>query len=175
VERSQKEALIQEYNEIFSSAVSGVLVEYQGTTVEELTKLRKDLNAQGSRFRVLKNSLAKRAAAGTPYEGLADYFVKTRAFVYSDTDAAAAPKVITKAVKDNEKLKLIAGGLVTGETGVMLDAAGVEALGNLPSRDELLAKLLFLLNAPITNFARVLNEIPASFVRVLQAVADSKE
>ena len=174
MERSQKEALIQEYNEIFSSAVSGVLVEYQGTTVEELTKLRKDLNAQGSRFRVLKNSLAKRAAAGTPYEGLADHFVKTRAFVYSDTDAAA-PKVITKAVKDNEKLKLIAGGLVTGETGVMLDAAGVEALGNLPSRDELLAKLLFLLNAPITNFARVLNEIPASFVRVLQAVADSKE
>lgn len=175
MERSEKEALVAEYKEIFSSAVSGVLVDYQGSTVEELTNLRKTLHAKDSRFRVMKNSLAKIAAVGTPYEGLSDYFVKTRAFVYSDSDAAAAAKILTKAADKYDNLELVAGGLVTGETGEVLDVAGIKALSNLPSKEELIAKLLFLLNAPITNFARVLNEIPASFVRVLQAVADSKE
>lgn len=175
MERSEKEVLIKEFNEIFSTAVSGVLVDFQGCTVEELTNLRKTLHEKNSKFRVIKNRLAKIAAEGTPYEGLTDHFVQTRAFVYSDEDVASAAKIILKEAKSNEKIKVIAGGLVTGETGQVLDAAGVEALSNMPSREDLISKLLFLMNAPITNFARVLNEVPASFVRVLQSIADSKE
>ena len=72
-------------------------------------------------------------------------------------------------------MELVAGGLANGDTGEVLDLDGIKALSKLPSKEELIAKLLFLLNAPVTNFARVLNEIPASFARVLQAIADSKE
>ncbi len=175
MDRATKELLVKEYTELFSSAVTGVLVDYKGLNVEELTELRKTLFEKGSRFRVLKNSLAKIAAAGTPFENLVDQFVETRALVYSKDDVAAPAKIVTDAAKKNEKIKLISGLLVSGDKGEVLDNQGVKALGNLPSKEELLTKLLFVMNAPITNLARTLNEVPAKFVRTLQAVADSKE
>ncbi len=175
MDRATKEALVKEYKELFSSAITGVLVDYKGLNVEELTQLRKTLYEKQSKFRVLKNSLAKIAVAGTPFEGLGEQFVETRALVYSQDDVAAPAKIMTDAAKDNEKLKLISGVLVSGENGEVLDQQGIKALGNLPSQEELIVKLLFVMNAPITNFARVLNEVPAKFVRTLQAVADAKE
>ncbi len=175
MDRALKETLVKEYNEVFSSAKTGVLVDYKGTTVEELTNLRKSLYEKNSRFRVVKNSLAKLAAEGTPFESLSEHFTQTRALVFSDEDVAAPAKIISKAAKDNKKIKLIAGVLVSGEKGELLDADSVVELGDLPSREELLVQLLYLMNAPATNCVRVLNEIPCSFVRILQAVADSKE
>lgn len=175
MQRSEKETLVKEFTEIFSSAVSGVLVDYKGSTVEELTNLRKALNEKNSKFRVLKNSLAKIAIAGTPFENLGEHFTQTRALVYSDEDPVGVAKIITDEAKKNDSIKPIAGVLVTGGKGELLDINGIKDLGNLPSKEELLVKLLFLMNAPATNFVRVLNEVPASFVRVLQAVADSKE
>ncbi len=174
MERSQKEALVGQFHEIFGSAQSGVLVDFQGMTVEELTALRKTLWAKHSRFRVLKNRLAKIAAKDTPFEALSPDFKDSRAIVYTSGDPVSTAKVMTDIAKANDKLKVIAGILVTGDKAERLDAAGIKDLGNLPSREELLAKLLFLLNAPITQFVRTLNEIPTSFVRVLQAVADKK-
>lgn len=175
MDRAKKETLVKEFNNIFSSAVTGVLVDYKGSTVEELTKLRKTLYDKSSRMRVVKNTLAKRAVEGTPFEGLSEYFEETRALVYSTEDPAAPAKIITEEADKNDKLKLIAGVLVTSGKGDILDAGAVKALGNMPSKEELLVKLLFLMNAPATSFARVLNEVPASFVRVLQSIADSKE
>lgn len=174
MERSEKEALVQEYKEIFEKAPSGVLVDFQGMTVEEMTTVRKSLNAEGGVFRVMKNSLAKIATQGTHFEVLADDFKESRAFVFSEEDAIAPAKVLAKAAKSIENLKLIAGALVTGDKTDHLDAAGVKALAEMPSREELLVKLLYLFNAPTTSFVRTLNEVPASFVRVLQATADSK-
>lgn len=174
MDRATKEATIKEFNDIFSNTASGVLIDFQGTTVEEITKLRKTLYEQNSKLRVLKNRLAKIGAKDTPAEGLADQFVQTRAFVYSEEDVVAPAKVIFKEAKDNKKIKVIGGLLVSGDKAQVLDINGIEALGNLPSREELIAKLLYVLNAPITNFARTLNEIPASFARVIQAIADSK-
>ncbi len=175
MERSTKELLVKEYSELFSSAITGVLVDYKGINVEDLTELRKTLNEKNSKFKVLKNSLAKIAAAGTPFEGLSDHLIETRALVYSDEDVAAPAKIISDTVKKNDNIKLIAGILVSGEKGELLDNQGIKALGNLPSKEELLVQLLYVMNAPVTNFVRTLNEIPSSFVRVLQAVADSKE
>lgn len=175
MDRATKEALVKEYKDVFSSAVTGVLVDYKGLNVEELTELRKTLYEKNSRFRVLKNTLAKIASKDTPFEGLGDHFTETRALVYSQEDVAAPAAIITKAAKDNEKLKLISGVLVSGEKGEVLDDQGIKALGNLPSKEELIVKLLFVMNAPITNFVRVLNEVPSKFVRTLKAVADSKE
>ncbi len=175
MDRATKELLVKEYKELFSSAITGVLVDYKGLNVEQLTELRKTLFDKNSRFRVLKNSLAKIAVAGTPFEELGEQFVETRALVYSEEDVVAPAKIVTDAAKKNEKIKLISGLLVSGDKGEVLDGQGVKALGNLPSKEELITQLLFVMNAPITNFVRVLNEVPSKFVRTLKAVADSKE
>ncbi len=151
------------------------MVDYKGLNVEELTNLRKTLHEKNSKFKVLKNSLAKLAASGTPFEELGDQFTETRALVYSQDDVAAPAKIISEAAKSNDKFKIIAGLLVSGEKGEVLDTAGIKELGNLPSQEELIVKLLYVMNAPITNFVRVLNEVPSKFVRTLQAVADSKQ
>ena len=174
MERSEKEALVAEYKEIFQNAPAGVLVDYQGMTVEELTTLRKSLFAGQSKFRVVKNRLARIAAVGTPYEVLSADFTQTRAFIYSEEDAVAPAKIMTKAAKDFEKINLVSGCLITGDHAERLDKNGVIALGNLPSREELLTKLLFVMNGTATSFVRTLNEVPSKFVRGLQAVADSK-
>jgi large subunit ribosomal protein L10 len=174
MEKAAKELLMKEYKELFSSAITGVLVDYKGLNVEELTGLRKILFEKNSKLRVLKNSLAKIAAAGTPFEKLGDQFVETRALVYSQEDVLAPAKIIAEAAKKNEKIKLISGVLVTGKKGEILDSLGIKALANLPSKEELLVQLLYVMNAPITNFVRVLNEVPGKFVRTLKAIADSK-
>ena len=175
MDKAIKETLVKEFNEIFSSAVTGVLVDYKGSTVEELTNLRKTLYGKSSRMRVVKNTLAKLAVEGTPFAELSDYFKETRALVYSLDDPTAPAKIISEEVAKNDNLKLVAGVLVTSGKGEILDAGAIKDLGNMPSKEELLVKLLFLMNAPATNFVRVLNEVPASFVRVLQAIADAKE
>ncbi len=175
MDRTAKELLVEEYKQVFSSAITGVLVDYKGLNVEELTTLRKSLYEKNSRFRVIKNSLAKIAVSGTPFEELGDHFTETRALVYSNEDVAGPAKIISEVAKKNDKVKIVSGVLVSGEKGEVLDEAGIKALGNLPSQEELIGKLLFVMNAPITNFVRVLNEVPSKFVRTLQAVADSKE
>ena len=175
MDRATKERLVEEYKSLFSSAVTGVLVDYKGLSVEELTTLRKTLYEKSSKFRVMKNSLARLAVAGTPFEELSEHFVETRALVYSEDDVAGPAKVITKEAKDNDNLRLVAGVLVSGEKGELLNDNEVKALGNLPSKEDLLVQLLFVMNAPATNFVRVLNEIPSGLVRVLQAAADSRE
>lgn len=174
MDKAYKKELVSDFKAIFDQAQAGILIDYKGLTVEELTALRKNLFSEESNLRVIKNTLAKIAAEGTPCEVLADQFVETRAFVYSNSNPVSPAKLIAKEAKNNEKIKLIAGILNSEGTGKLLDIEGIKELGSLPSKEVLIAKLLFILNAPITNFARVLNEIPASLVRVLQAAADSK-
>ena len=172
--RSTKEVLVGEFNSIFAEAQAGILIDFQGTSVADLTAVRKALNAKGAKLRVVKNSLAKIASEGTPYEGLKDDFVKTRALAYSSEDPVGVAKVIADQAKTIETMQLISGVLVTGEKGKVLSEADIKALGEMPSREDLLCKLLYVLNAPTTNFVRTLNEVPASFARVLSAVAESK-
>ena len=174
MDRSTKEELVEEYGNIFKNAVSGVLVDYKGATVEELTTLRKSLYEKNSKFRVIKNSLAKIGAKDTPCEELSEHFVETRAFVYSDEDITAPAKIISNEIKTNKKLSMVAGVLVSGEKSEVLDINGIEALSKMPTREELLVKLLYVMNGPATGLVKVLNEVPASFVRTLSAVAESK-
>lgn len=173
--RSQKENLLKEFQVIFNKSATGVLVDYQGMSVEELTSLRKLLYENGTKIKILKNTLARKASQGTPFQILSDHFISTRALVYNSEDVVSPSKVLSKEVENIENLKLISGVLVSKGEAQILDESQIKDLGNLPSKEELIAKLLFLLNAPITNFARVLSEIPASFVRVLQNIVDSKK
>jgi len=174
MERSQKEAQVNELRSIFNSISAGVLVDYRGIEANQVVELRKKLNDASSTMKVIKNSLARIAAENTPIAELADQFTQTRALVYSDGDAVQQAKVLSEAAKSLDKLKILAGILVGDSKISILNSGEVEALSKLPSRDELIMKLLFLMQAPATQFVRTLNAVPAKFVRTLAAVRDSK-
>ena len=124
----------------------------------------------GVYLRVLKNSLARRAVADSPFSGLADQMVGPLIYGISD-DPVAAAKVISDFAKGNDKLVVTGGSLPNS----VIDAAGVKALATMPSREELLAKLMGTMQAPVAQFMRTLNEVPAKFVRTVAAIRDQKE
>lgn len=174
MERSQKEAQVNELRSIFNSMSAGVLVDYRGIEANQVVELRKKLNDASSTMKVIKNSLARIAAENTPIAELADQFTQTRALVYSDGDAVQQAKILSEAAKSLDKLKILAGILIGDSKTSILNSGEVEALSKLPSRDELIMKLLFLMQAPATQFVRTLNAVPAKFVRTLAAIRDSK-
>ena len=174
MERSQKEAQVNELRSIFNSMSAGVLVDYRGIEANQVVELRKKLNDASSTMKVIKNSLARIAAENTPIAELADQFTQTRALVYSDGDAVQQAKVLSEAAKSLDKLKILAGILVGDSKTSILNSGEVEALSKLPSIDQLVMKLLFLMQAPATQFVRTLNAVPAKFVRTLAAIRDSK-
>lgn len=168
--RQEKAAVIEEVSAQLAEAQSVVVAEYRGLSVGSVTQLRKDARAAGVYLRVLKNTLARRAVEGTPFEGLSDKL--TGPLIYGiSTDPVSAAKVLANFAKTNDKLVLTAGAM----PGQVMDAAGVKALATMPSRDELLARLLGTMQAPIATFVRTLNEVPTKFVRGLAAVCDQKE
>ena len=174
MERSQKEAQVSELRTIFKSMSAGVLVDYRGIEANQVVELRKKLNDASSTMKVIKNSLARIAAEDTPFAELADQFTQTRALVYCDGDAVQQAKVLSEAAKRLDNLKILAGILVGDSKTSILNTGEVEALSKLPSREELLMKLLFLMQAPATQFVRTLNAVPAKLVRTLAAIRDSK-
>ena len=167
--RAEKENVIAEVAAKAATAEVIVFAEYRGLEVADMTILRKQAREGGVYLRVLKNSLAKRAFSGTPYEVISDKLVGPLIYGISE-DPVAAAKVLDGFAKDNEKLVLKGGAMPTSE----LDMAGIKALASLPSRDELLAMLLGTMQAPVAKFVRTLNEVPTSFARVLAAVRDQK-
>jgi large subunit ribosomal protein L10 len=147
-----------------------VLAEYRGIKVEQLTVLRKQARESGVYLRVLKNTLARRAVMGTPFEKLADQMVGPLAYGMS-TDPVAAAKVLHGFAKTNDKL-VIKGGALPGQ---VMTAKQVGALATMPSREQLLATLMGTMQAPVTKFVQTLNEVPGRFVRTLAALRDQKE
>jgi large subunit ribosomal protein L10 len=135
-----------------------------------MTELRKKARGSGVYLRVLKNTLARRAVADTPFKGLADKMVGPLAYGIS-SDPVAAAKVLHAFAKDNEKFVIKAGAM----PNVMMSAREVADLARLPSRNELLTKLVATMQAPIAKFVRTLNEVPGKFARALAAVRDQKE
>lgn len=168
--RSEKAAVVEDVSALVASAQSIVLAEYRGLGVEAITGLRKQARGQGVQLRVLKNTLARRAVAGTPFEKLSDQMVGPLIYGVAQ-DPVSAAKVLSDFAKSNDKLVIKAGAMPHS----LLDANGVKALATLPSREELLAKLLGTLQAPVTKFVQTLNEVPAKFVRTLAAVQSAKE
>jgi len=174
VERSAKEALVGEMKEMFTSVSAAVLVNYQGLSANDLVELRKKLNENSSKMRVVKNTLAKIAAEGTPFEEIASQLVDARALVVSYEDPVGQAKVLLDFAKEHDALKVYGGLLSTSGRVSVLSEKEIEALAKLPSKEELIVKLLFILQSPAIQIVRTLNEIPAKFVRVLSAIAESK-
>ena len=168
--RKEKAVVIEDVTTQVAAAQSIVVAEYRGLDVASVTVLRKNARASGVYLRVLKNSLARKAIVGTPFEALSVKLVGPLIYAIS-TDPVAAAKVLSAFAKDNEKLAIKAGALPNS----ILDVNGVKALATMPSRDELLSKLLGTMQAPIAQFVRTLNEVPTKFVRGLAAVRDQKQ
>ncbi|HSR01423.1 MAG TPA: 50S ribosomal protein L10 [Methylophilaceae bacterium] len=167
---AEKKAVVAEVSEKVASAQAIVLAEYRGLTVSEITTLRAEARKSDVYLRVLKNTLVRRAVEGTPFSALTDDMVGPLMFGIS-ADPVAAAKVMNNFAKDNDKFVIKAGAM----PNAVLDPAGVKALATMPSREELLAKLLGTMQAPIAKFVQTLNEVPTKFVRGLAAVRDQKE
>lgn len=165
-----KKEVVAEVSARLAKAQAVVLAEYRGLAVGQITALRSQARASGVYLRVLKNTLARRAVQGTPFEKLADQMVGPLAYGISD-DPVAAAKVLHTYAKGNDKL-VIKGGAMPN---YLMNAKEVGNLATMPSRDELLAKLLGTMQAPVAKFVQTLNEVPGKFVRTLAAVRDQKE
>ena len=165
-----KKEVVAEVSQRLAKAQAIVLAEYRGLGVEQITQLRKQARASGVYLRVLKNTLARRAVQGTPFEKLSDQMVGPLAYGISE-DPVNAAKVLAAYAKGNEKL-VIKGGSLPNQ---VLSAKEIGALATMPSREQLLASLMGTMNAPITKFVQTLNEVPSKFVRTLAALRDAKE
>ncbi|MDO8895923.1 MAG: 50S ribosomal protein L10 [Nitrosomonas sp.] len=165
----EKKAIVAEVSAQVASAQAIIIAEYRGIEVGKMTQLRAKTRESGIYFRVIKNSLVRRAVADTPYEGLAKHMIGP--LVYGiGTDPVSAAKVLHEFSKDNEKFVIKVGAI--GEHVMSRDE--ITALAALPSREELLSKLLGTMQAPITKFVQTLNEVPARFARGLAMVRDNK-
>jgi large subunit ribosomal protein L10 len=149
--RNEKAAVVEDVTTQVAKSQTLALAEYRGLTVEHMNKLRVDARAKGVYLHVVKNTLARRAVAGTPFEVLAESMVGPLIYGFSE-DPVAAAKVVADFAKGNDKLVLKAGA----HGGKVLDAAGVKALAAIPSKEVLLSQLLMLIQSPISRFARVI-------------------
>ena len=150
-----KKPIVQEISEQIKDAQSVVVVDYRGLTVAEDTQLRKQLREAGVAYKVYKNTLVNFAIKGTDFESLSDVLEGPNAFAISTTDATAPARVIAKFAKTAPALEIKAGVV----EGTFYDADGMKAIATIPSREELLSKFLGSIQSPITNFARVINQI----------------
>jgi large subunit ribosomal protein L10 len=166
----EKKAVVEEIAAQVAGAKGIVLAEYRGLEVGNMTELRRRARGSGVYLRVLKNTLARRAVKDTPFAKLADQMVGPLVYGIS-SDPVATAKVMNEFAKGNDKFVIKAGAM----PNAVISAKEVAALASLPSRDELLAKLLGTMQAPIAQFVRTLNEVPSKFVRALAAVRDAKE
>ena len=150
-----KQPIVAAIAEDVKDACSVVLVDYRGLTVAQDTELRKQLREAGIIYKVCKNTMMKRAFEGTEFEGLSAYLEGPSAMAVSKDDATAPARIICKFAKTADKLEVKAGVV----EGKVYDMAGVQALSAIPSREELLSKLLGSIQSPIANFARVIKQI----------------
>jgi large subunit ribosomal protein L10 len=163
----QKQDVVAEVSAQVAQAQSVVIAEYRNLTVADMTDLRRKARNAGVYLRVVKNTLARRAVADTPFKGLAEQMSGPLAYGIS-ADPVAAARVLSDYAKANDKL-VIKGGR---ESAV---GQGCRALGLLPSREQLLAQLLGTMQAPVAKFVQTLNEVPGKFVRTLAAVHEQRE
>ena len=166
----QKKQVVEDVSAVVGNAQATVIAEYRGMTVEQMKVLRREAYDNNVYVKVVKNTLLKRAVKDTEHSCLDDLLVGPLAFAASE-DPVAVAKVLDKYAKEYDALEIKAGSMA----GNVLSEGEIKALAQLPSRDELLAKLMGTMQAPVAKFVQTLNEVPTKFARGLAAVRDSKE
>jgi len=165
----QKQAMVSEVAAKLAGAQAVIVAEYRGLNVERVTQLRARARKSGLYLRVLKNTLARRAVQGTPFEKLTEQMSGPLMYGIA-ADPVAGAKVLSEFAKENELFVIKAGAT----PNAVMSAKDVKALALLPSREELLAKLMGTMQAPIAQLVRTMNEVPGKFVRTLAALRDAK-
>lgn len=166
----RKQAMVDEVAARLARAQALIVAENRGLDVAAITGLRARARKSGLYLRVLKNTLARRAVKGTPFEGLSEQMAGPLVYCIAQ-DPVAGARVLAEFARDNERL-VIKGGAMPG---TLMSAQDVKVLATMPSREELLAKLMATMKAPIAQLVRTMNEVPARFVRTLAAVRDARE
>jgi len=159
------------YEQGLGASDTAFLVGFDKITVEQDDELRRRVREQGGQYQVVKNRLAKRAIQGTPYEELGDHFKGPTAVAYSD-DAVGLAKALSEFAKEQEDVLEFKGGLVDGQR---VSGEEIKHIASLPSREALIAKLLFMLQSPVSRFVRSMGAIPQQFVSVLEQVRQQKD
>ena len=170
ISRAKKEEMVESYAQGLGTSGNAFLVGFDKITVAQVDDLRRRVREQGGHYEVVKNRLAKRAVAGTAYEELGEHFSGPTAVAYSD-DPVGLAKALTDFAKEAPVLEFKAG-LVEGQP---VSGDAIKDIASLPSREELLAKLLFLMKSPVSRFVRTLGALPQGFVTVLDQIAQKKE
>ena len=166
-----KKVAVEELQEIANKAVSAVAADYHGTSVSELTALRQEARESEVHLKVIRNTLAKKALSDTKFSCFEDLLVGPTMLAFSLEDPTSAAKLVNDFTKVNSKFAV--KGLSLGDS--LLELSKLSAIANMPSRDQALAQLAGLLNAPMSQFVTILNQVPSKLVRTLQAVKDQKE
>lgn len=167
----EKQAIVAEVNQTASQALSAVMADYRGVSVDDMTALRKQARDAGVQVRVIRNTLARRAFEGTEYECMNEVMLGPNILAFSLEDPGAGARVFKDFAKENEDFEIKA--LSVG--GKLLPADQIDALAKLPTRDEAIAMLMAVMQAPITKLARTLNDVPGKVTRVVAAVRDQKQ
>jgi large subunit ribosomal protein L10 len=166
----QKQAMVSEVAGQLARAQAVIVAEYRGLDVGRVTQLRAKARKSGLYLRVLKNTLARRAAKGTPFEKLTDQMVGPLMYGIAQ-DPVACAKLLSEFAKDNEQFVIKAGAMPNN----VMSAKDIKALALLASREQLLAQLLGTMQAPVAKLVRTMNEVPAKFVRTLAALKEQRE
>ena len=164
--RTEKQTLVDDLHKEFDKSPHAILVDFRGLSVPAVTEFRRKVRQAGSRYRVVKNTLALRAVKDTPLEKLGPKFDNTTGVAYTGTDPVVLAKTLVDFAKEHPQL-VVKGGLVSGSQ--MLDAEGVKALSAMPSLVELRSRLLGMLQAPASQLVRLLNTPAGQLARVLKA------
>lgn len=170
MKRDEKEQLVQVLHDELEKSQAVFVTDYMGLTVERITKLRREIKGVGGSYKVVKNTLLRRATEGTPAKGIEQFFVGPTAIAIAKTDAVAVAKALVNFAKDNEKFEIQAG-MLGNRT---ITAADIQELSKMPPREVLLARMLGSMNAPVSNFVGVLSAIISQLVYVLKAIENKK-
>src|SRR5277367_2873457 len=169
--RSEKQADLDTLKTELAKVSTVILTTFQGITVENDTKLRRAVQAAGGKYQVVKNTIAERAGAGTPAEGVLKNLKGTHSIAYTMTDPVALAKALTKVAKDVPAFQF-KSGVVEGR---VISIADIQQLANMPSKEELISKIMFLLNAPAQRIATALNALPRNLAVVVSEAVKAEK
>ncbi|MBL4682504.1 MAG: 50S ribosomal protein L10 [Pseudomonadales bacterium] len=167
----EKQAIVAEVNETASNALSAVMADYHGVSVDGMTELRSKAREQNVQVRVIRNTLAKRAFEGTEFECMNEVLLGPNILAFSLEDPGAAARIFKDFAKENDEFEIKA--LSVG--GKLLPADQIDALAKLPTRDQAISMLMSVMLAPVTKLVRTFNEVPTKITRVVKAVGDQKQ